>query len=272
MAESRRPFRELTTLRTVVIGLVTLMAGLVALYFGNDSGRWQRWPALQPVVNEVGALLIVSVALGVVWELVGKRAFSREILETARVAADVEDSGLVTLGSRFTNSPDWDHLFREANNLDVFVAYASTWRHTHADKIRDLLRRGGRVRIYLPDPADSINIAALAERFQTTPTELINRISTAAREFYELGDGLRGSINVLHFAGDPVFTLYRFDHVAVIAFYKHRRGIVDFIPTIVCRAGGWLYEFAESELDAINASASPASRHFSAPAQGPGQP
>jgi hypothetical protein len=214
---------------------------------------------------------VIAVGLGIIWELIGKRAFAREVLESARIAAEVELAGLSAIGTRFSDTPDWEGLFNSATELDIFVAYAATWRHNHADRLKSVLRRGGVIRVYLPTPLRGPTISTMATRFQTDPDELITKITTAKREFNELGDGLKGSIKVLYYPEDMVFTFYRFDNVTVIAFYKHWRGLPSgHLPTLICRANGELDEFIRSELEAIRKASTPADGAVIEPQEEPG--
>jgi hypothetical protein len=79
----------------------------------------------------------------VLWELAGKRAFTREILETARTSTDVEAAGLNRIGVRYLDDPDWEQLFRPVRKLDIFVAYARTWRHSNLSRLRAVAARPG---------------------------------------------------------------------------------------------------------------------------------
>jgi hypothetical protein len=81
-----RPYRRLTTLQTVVVAAVIAAIGAGLLYVGGRGDWWSNRPGLQALINHLGGALIVSVALSVLWELFGKRAFAREILETAPLA------------------------------------------------------------------------------------------------------------------------------------------------------------------------------------------
>src|ERR1700730_7037850 len=89
------PYHALTTFTIVVTGIVALLAGIALLYVGGrNTEYWKTHQGLQALVNNLGALLVISVALSAGWELVGKRAFARELLETTKTAAEVQAAGL----------------------------------------------------------------------------------------------------------------------------------------------------------------------------------
>ena len=224
------------------------------------------------MVNNLGALLIVSTALGVLWELIGKRAFAREVLETALTSADVEAAGLMRVGTNYVKEPDWESLFGTVRKLDIFLAYGSTWRNTHMPQLEKLARNGGRIRVYLPDPIDAVAIQRLADRFAKTPDELGRLIDEARRAYQALPVAGGGSIEVFFRPGDPVFSCYRFDGTAVLTLYTHQRKRTG-VPTIVCRDGGSLYQFIRDEFKALSDQSRPApTGPGPTPPPGPSQP
>jgi peptidoglycan biosynthesis protein MviN/MurJ (putative lipid II flippase) len=89
-----RPYRNLMTLKTALLSAAVGSVGAILLYIGDRNTLWRHHQAGQALVNDLGAALVVSVALALLWELVGKRAFTHEILETAQTSADVNTAGL----------------------------------------------------------------------------------------------------------------------------------------------------------------------------------
>ncbi|MFF4625844.1 hypothetical protein [Nonomuraea jabiensis] len=243
-----RPYRQLTTTKTVLISLVVAFIGGVLLYLGGLDLGWEGGKAL---LNNLGSAFIVSVGLALVWDLWGRRAFSREILETARTATEVEAAGLVRVGTNYVEDPDWEDLFRNVRKLDIFVAYGRTWRNAQMSRLRMLANNAdARIRIYLPDPDDPATIAHLADRFSMDAADLVNAIKESRREFVGLATAGKAKIEVYYRKGDVVFSCYRFDQTAILVLYSHSRKRSQ-VPTIVCRAGGSLYRFIRDELAAI---------------------
>ncbi len=234
------------------------VVGILLLYLAGRTDHWWRnHLGAQAVVRDLGALLIVSTTLGVLWELIGKRAFAREVLETARTSTDVEAAGLTRVGTNYVKEPDWESLFATVRKLDIFLAYGSTWRNTYIRELEQLARAGGRIRVYLPDPSDTVAIQRLADRFAKTPAELSGLIDEARRAYQSLPVAHGGSTEVFFRQGDPVFSCYRFDGTAVLTLYTHQRRRTG-VPTIVCRDGGSLYQFVRDEFDALKQQSRPA--------------
>lgn len=257
-ATRERPLRRLTTTSLILVAVLIAAVGVLLLYLGELTGDWwTRHPSIQALVRDLGALLIVSAAIGVIWDLVGKRSFAREVLETARTSTDVEAAGLVRIGTNYVDEPDWEALFATVRKLDIFLAYGSTWRNTHLEKLRKLAQSGGRIRVYLPDPDGTVAIAQLADRFDKAAADLLNLIDEARRAYQAIPSSAGGSVEVFFRSGDAVFSCYRFDGTAVLTLYTHRRQRTG-VPTIVCRDGGSLYQFVRDEFTALQEQSRPA--------------
>lgn len=254
-----RPYRRLNTLQTGLAAAAVAALGVGLLYIGGRDDLWAHHAGLQAFVNALGGALIVSVALSALWQLAGKRAFAREILETARTSTDVEAAGLTRVGSRYLDDPDWEQLFRTVRKLDVFVAYARTWRNSNLARLQALAKRGdARIRLYLPDPHDPETVRVLAGRFNQNPDHLVTAINEARSAFEALRRSDGAQITVHYRQGDVLFSCYRFDGTAVITLYSHSRERISGVPTLVVTEGGSLYQYVRDELQAIDKQSRPA--------------
>jgi hypothetical protein len=225
-------------------------AGIVGLYFGGRDSLWKHHLGLQALLNSVGGLLVASVALGLIWELAGKRAFAKEVLASATAGADIDTMGVVRMTNNYAEA-DWADLFAGVQKLDIFVAYARTWRNSHIDRLRKLARTPGvRIRVFLPDSADAETVRWMAERFGYTSADLCSAIEEAKQAYTSLATANGSTVEVYYRKGESLFSCYRFDTTAVITLYTHRRERTG-VPTLVCRDGGQLYEFVRGELAAI---------------------
>jgi hypothetical protein len=223
------------------------------------SAQKNWWTGKNPwedFFSQVGTTLIVAVGLAGVWELVGKRAFKREILETAGTVKDIESAGLTRVGTKILDEVDWEELFRTAKELDIYFAYGRTWRGYNRGRLRGMIQRGGRVRVYLPDPTDTPSIEQLSRRFaDMKAANLIAAIDDARGDFEQLAK--TGDVKIYYRPGDPVYSFYRFDSTFIVALYTHRPERQD-VPMLVCTVGGTLYDFFKKELDAIEDQSQPA--------------
>jgi len=252
--KERSLFAERTTIRTVLTAVAGAMLGLALLYAAAINNLWTDLQPLQGVLRDVGSLLVASVALSLLFELGGRRAFLDELLAKLRLSDEVRVAGLVGLSASFNADVDWDGLFQGAEKVDFFFAYARTWRNSHYERLQALAAdREARVRVVLPDPEDELTVAELARRFKYTPDHLRSQI----REAEEFFRGLRpdsskkgATISLWYLRGAPHFSFYRFDRKVILALYSHRRGLQR-VPTFVLEQGGSLYEFVRQEVEAM---------------------
>lgn len=240
----------------VVLSLLVILLGIGLLYWGGRDDLWQTKAGLKALVNNLGGLLIISAGFGLFWELVGKRSFAREVLETARTSTDVEAAGISRIGTNYLKEPNWEALFAGVTKLDIFVAYGRTWRNQHLEKLKKVTQTpGSRLRVYLPDPGDAATLKWLSVRFDMSPSDLFSAIHEARRAYQALPTGAGSTVEVRYRAGEAVFSCYRFDSTAVMTLYTHQRKRTG-VPTMVCRAGGSIYQFVREEFTALHEQSS----------------
>ncbi|WP_285688940.1 hypothetical protein [Actinoplanes sp. NBRC 103695] len=168
---------------------------------------------------------------------------------TMKLANDINDAGLLRIGSSYLNELEWEELFSEIRELDIFVAYAQTWRNLHARHLHNLASRpGSRIRVFLPDPDDQSTIITLADRFAVSTEELRRRITATHDDFKDLRIAGGADIEIRYRPGDRLYSFYRLDNVAVVGFYSHSRNRIPSIPVLVCRAPGSIFQFITDEL------------------------
>jgi hypothetical protein len=235
----RKPYRQLTTSRVSLAAIAVVALGAGLLYLAGRSDLWTGRGVWATFWAQLGTALVVAVGLALLWELVGKRAFAREILETARIAADVETAGLLWAGTKIYEA-DWERYFTTVRELDIFFAYGSTWRGLNQTRLSRLAAEPhARIRVFLPDPNQTGGIEQLARRFSRPAAEVVGRIEEARRDFAQLANHARADVSIHYWPGDMLFTMYRFDSTILVALYTHRQGRQE-VPMLVCSKGGSL--------------------------------
>lgn len=225
------------------VGLVYL-SGVLA---GSKSPN-----ALETTIREIGALLFVTGALTVFWDLRGRRALTNEVLAAANLSSDVTAAGLRRVAARYL-TVDWDDFLGSAAHADLFFAYARTWRMAHATGLRRFAaREGTRLRVILPDMTDEGLMAQLAAKFRYTPAELASMVQEAESDFDNLARqaSSRSNVDLRRTKEFPVFTYYRFDRTCFGVLYAQAPGRTD-VPTLECVQGGTLYAFFRDQFEAL---------------------
>jgi hypothetical protein len=265
------PYRSITTLYYILVAAGVFLVGVYCLYLGGEQTKfWNAHSAWRTLLEQLGALLIVTSCLSILWELLGKRAFAKEVLDSTRMVTEIDSAGIKRITNQFYDESMWRECFRGTEKLDIFAAYASTWRNTYMPLLQEIARKPkGRIRVYLTDPEDSSILATLAQRFGTQPERLKEKIWDTRDAFEALRVEGGASIEVLYWRGDRVFTFYRFDNRVVLALYQHSGQRSPSLPTIVCENGGSLFQFVYDELVSIRKASRPALTGAKSPGEVP---
>jgi hypothetical protein len=246
----RIPSADSTNGWTVVWSLVIVGAAIVLFYVSNRED-WIRSLGWRTTLNQVAGVFVATGILSVGWELLGKRRFAIEVLAKAQLSAEIVEAGITHVSNQYLEDVEWADLFRDATKVDVVVAYANTWRNTHAHRLREVASRPGtRLRVYLLDPDDPETMRSHAERFNSTPERLAGQIDDAIQFYSGLTTADGGVVEVYVRPGERVFSAYRFDSHAVLTLYSHGKERRTSVPTFVVR-GGSLWKFVYDEIDSI---------------------
>lgn len=168
-----RQARKVNSLLTLSLSLVLALVGVVLLVLANRviSG----W--LATVVEQVGGTVLVAALLSVAWDFFGRRALASEVMEIAGLSGDVEQAGLVGIGSNFRQAP-WDRLLR-ADKIDIYLGLGRTFYTNNSTALQALAGKPGAVlRVILPDPADD---AAMSAWLNASPGALTRCAPTSGR-------------------------------------------------------------------------------------------
>ena len=243
-------YKERTTFRTIAFALVVFIVGAVLLWVSQLLASWPVWAA---IVRDLGSLLVATVCLGVLWELAAKRSFLAEVLNATHLSSGIQTTGLIGVQSRWYDDVPWKAMLASADRVDIFLAYGVAWRGVMADELgKFAIRNGSFCRIILPDPADKAVIAAMASNFRRGEEEIIQRVTSAKKEFVERlsAPGTKARFEVWYASRPPLYSFVIMGDSAVVTMYKHQSGQPEVIGFVV-RRGGHFFEFLERELAAF---------------------
>ncbi|MDH6608874.1 hypothetical protein M2164_004509 [Streptomyces sp. SAI-208] len=256
MTSSTNPYRRVTTFMYWLISAAAAGLGILLLYVSGLPWA-EHHKTLSNLANQLGGLAIVSVGISLLWELVGRRAFFNEMLEVHKLKNDVVESALESIGTDYTKALDWSLAISNARQLDVFSAWANTWRNQNRSALSVLIaKNNSKLRVFVPDPTDRNCVKALAGRFGYTELEAKGKITEAIEGYKQLdGTTPSGRVEIWTSPVYRVFTSYRIDDRIVVTLYHHATGQRASVPVLVCREGGSLFRFFENDLEVVlNAS------------------
>lgn len=183
----------------------------------------------------------ISVQTSCVWEKI--------------VLSDViRNTGLIDIKSQ-SREINWDLLFNNVMEIDLFFTYARTWRNSVENLLYDFLKQdGARLRVILPDPYNKVVIKELSNRFSKTEKEFEDLIIDATKQYDSMSlfgkKNYGAKVEVWHTSVTPMYSIYRFDKTAIISLssYKSYKGDV---PHFLADRRGALYKFAYEELETL---------------------
>lgn len=247
-------FIKWENLRVLFLALVIAIGGIVLLYFSSLKELWQDHEAWQVVVQNMGGLLVITCTITLLWEYWLRRSFLDEVLAKVRMADEIKLAGIVRITDAWHRDIDWESYFSTVKKLDIFFAYAHTWRSNYDKQLKEIAKRKGvRIRIVLPNPEDEQVVSELARRFNYT-TEVLRALINESKEYFidlrRIGANNGAQINIWFLPATPQFAFYRFDRIAIFTLYSHSRERTP-VPAFVVEMGGTLYDYIRKEFDAM---------------------
>lgn len=117
---------------------------------------------------------------------------------------------------------EWQELFTSSAFAYLFIMYGRTWRRTYLQILRNFVRRGGDLRVVLPDPHGANSaLTLMAQRIHEPPENLAASINEAAQEFFALKEG-SGTVNVRYISSCYLnHSLHLFERGGVIGLYSY---------------------------------------------------
>lgn len=229
-----------------VLAVVAVAAIGMLLFGATIRDLW-----LQGVVKDVAVAILLAVAITALWRLRGNRMFAQEVLELQNVGESVQNWGVRELSMDWESVP-WKDLFGFASRIDIVQGYGYTWSSgSRQAALEDFAaKKGRRLRVALPDPANEQVMDALAKRFYTTKEVVRERVLEATRRYQSLRKKGGADIRVYYRDGEPVYAGYLFDSDLVVTLYTHRKAKVADVPVIRVR-GGDLVEFVKDDFEEI---------------------
>lgn len=247
---------ERTNLRTLLIAILVAFVGLILLA-GSAINGWWVWignqsaeGVVESVVRDIGSLLLATVALSLLWELVGKRAFLDELLPKVGLSEDIVSAGIIGIKRSIYSDIHWDELLRNCNELDILCIDGATWYHTHYAELRKAAKHL-RIRLILADPSDTTTLSELSRHLKRSKDYIKERIEETVESYKRLQDK-GATVNIWYLQTLPLFSFYRFDHTIVFELYSHLQDENHYHgPVFLIEKGGGLYDFIQRELDTM---------------------
>lgn len=241
--------------RTFLLAVLGILVGGVLLVIGaNVSPTW-----LSILLFNVGAFVIASVAMALIFQFWQLRSLLDDLYEHARITTQLRQARLSGFSVAFHDGVPWEELFTGSASLQLMVAYAATWRNAQQARLEALVdKAGSRLEVILPNPEAVEVCEELGRRFDTNVDETKKRIEEAIQFYRVLQSRTKGTMRIYLYNRPPLFTFYIFDRRAVFTTYRHSRGRGP-ILTLMADRGGEMFTWLTEEWNAITGAESKSS-------------
>lgn len=187
--------------------------------------------------------------LGAIWEIIGKRSFSQDVLNLAGVSDNYIESGITHVYKSF-NDINWDNELLNAESLTIFFVYGRTWRN-HNRRLLTEFAKNNKLTVILPDYRDDDIISELDRRFcygkySNSEKKISARdyIEEAVEDFNKMGS------HVKFYKGTICSSYYFMDDKCICSPFKHGESRID-VPAILATKGGSYYNFCMNDKELI---------------------
>lgn len=134
-------------------------------------------------------------------------------------------------------SEEWTALFSSSRFGYFLMMYSRTWRNTYLQHLREIVRRGGEIRVILPVPdIQSPALVMMADRIGERPEALCEKIDEAHKAFLELRKDGFGTVTIKFTKSYLNHALYLFENGGILALYSYRASRVP-TPALQMRPG-----------------------------------
>ncbi len=241
-----RKLIEIIIAKYIIILFFSGIICFIVVFLGN----WEGYEIWQTILREFGGLLIVSTIISLIIDHRSKKIIIDDVLEKIDLKKEIVKSGIYEIYDSFQDilKAKWEKYFASAHNIDIFICYGRTWRHKLSKEFIKLQQRTNvSMRVILPDPNNNRVINELSKRFRYSTTQLIQYINEAIGFF----KGLKNiNIEIMKLPEPPLFSLYRFDDILIIAIFNHHNHNIS-VPTFICKEGGTLFDYFSREFEEL---------------------
>ena len=244
--------KRLVNLSATLVGGLLVIVGVVLISLSQLIPQTTA-EVVHAIVLEMGTAMFGIGLLAVAWDLAAKRAFLHEVLDATKMSATLEQAGIQTIAADYLHDIDWKELLRNSDRLDLFFAYAHTWRNNLAPELEAFGRqKKKKIRVVLPNPNDPRVLTELAHRFNYDQAEVERKIKESAQFFLDLAAATPkgASVACRYTSACPLLSMYVFDNQAVLTVYSHQKKRV-WVPTFLLLKGKSMYTFLEAEFECL---------------------
>lgn len=229
---------------TLILGAIIFI--LLAALFKIENTESNIWLSIcETVFTALGSLFGVSA----IWELTSRNKFIKDMLDIKVIGESSVKSGFYEYEEDFKYL-NWKQVFENASKMELYFSYANTWYSNNMSLIKNYLKKGGKLKVYLPDHRQDLVINTLNQRFsygeyskdKSHPEDCVKiRIEKTIRTLKGLGK----NVEIFLYSGTFQSSYYILDKKELI-FAPQKHGIEkEYVPAFRVKKGllyKWIIE------------------------------
>jgi hypothetical protein len=234
--------KQTVNIKTVVASVIFFLLGLLLLYF---STKYQDESVFMLLLNNLGAILFSISLVAIIWDLIVKRAFLKEIMSQVNLSSNISDAGIENVAESF-HDIDWKDFYLNANEINLLIFHAMHTISTNTKLIIEAAKSSTQINVYLPNPENIELIKRLSAMDNYSNGNSIKYKIDEAINFFKQNE-IRANIfltNEIH----PLYMYYS-DKTSIIGLNKE---ITFNEPVfIVSEKDGLMYKYSKKLLEKI---------------------
>ncbi|MEI2762483.1 hypothetical protein [Methanothrix soehngenii] len=86
-------YKKMNSYQTIILSVLLVIVGILFLIPDKYYSSIEIMDLILSILHELGAILIATGIVALIWELIAKRSFFEEIMEKIELADQIRDSG-----------------------------------------------------------------------------------------------------------------------------------------------------------------------------------
>ncbi|MCB8981552.1 MAG: hypothetical protein H6657_29445 [Ardenticatenaceae bacterium] len=226
-SQADKLIKTITDYRSAIFALIAFIVGIALMVLSiritqtqNPSSTISTY--LEPILRDIGSLIITTGGISLVYDLLMKRTFVQEILSKVKVSDDIEQAGIEQITFNPKESPggiSWSKYIRQSKRIDVYFVHGIGWTLNNESNLKEAAaNRRSKLRLFLPNYENQDNLKQISLRYNKSIPTLREDIIRAAKRFDELRANAKANVYVGLTDFAPPHSMYCFDDMAIIAF------------------------------------------------------
>jgi hypothetical protein len=150
--------KQTVNIKTVTASVIFFVLGLLLLYI---STIYKNESVFMLLLNNIGAILFSISLIAIIWDLIVKRAFLKEIMSEVNLSSNISDAGIEKVVEAF-HDIDWDDFYLNAKEINLMIFHAVHTISTNKKLIIEAIKNNTLINVYLPNPKNSELIKRLS--------------------------------------------------------------------------------------------------------------